>query len=115
MMVLFIIMILKIYLIMKLVNYLKTNFYEKICISQFLINSIYINNENKKVTLYESKVINYYNTVYCDKICNFALTKINNHYFIKLMIYNCCSRVYLEVLELKNLFFLYIIIFLFEI
>ena len=39
-MVLFIIMILKIYLIMKLVNYLKTNFYEKLYISQVLINSI---------------------------------------------------------------------------
>ena len=88
---------------MKLVNYLKTNFYEKICISQFLINSIYINNENKKVTLYESKVINYYNTVYCDKICNFALTKINNHYFIKFMIYNpIVAQEFIKILLIKS-------------
>ena len=83
--------------------FLKTNFYEKICISQFLINSIYINNENKKVTLYESKVINYYNTVYCDKICNFALTKINNHYFIKFMIYNpIVAQEFIKILLIKS-------------
>ena len=68
--------------------YLRTNLYEKICISQFLINSIYINEENKKVTLLESNSINHYTIVFNEKICNFTLTKINNHYFIKCIFYN---------------------------
>ena len=68
--------------------YQKTNIYEKICISQFLINSIYINDENKKVTLLQSNVINNYTIVSNEKVCNFSLTKIDNQFFIKFMIYN---------------------------